>query len=74
VSEVSAGRIRRVDQWGNVSIVAGKFDDSLNKNRDGSGIRARFNSPRGIALDIARRVLYVADLENSAVRRIELRK
>jgi sugar lactone lactonase YvrE len=72
VSEVGAGRIRQVDSSGNVSVVAGGFFNSASKNRDGSGVEARFSSPRGITLDVLRRVLYVADLENSSIRKIEL--
>jgi sugar lactone lactonase YvrE len=72
VSEVGAGRIRRVDSSGNVSVVAGRFYVSASKNRDGSGVEARFSSPRGITLDFLHRVLYVADLENSSIRKIEL--
>jgi sugar lactone lactonase YvrE len=72
VSEVGAGRIRQVDSSGNVSVVAGGFFNSASKNRDGSGVEARFSSPRGITLDVLHRVLYVADLENSSIRQIEL--
>ena len=72
VSEVGAGRIRRVDGSGNVSVVAGPLNSSKNKNRDGSGVESRFNAPRGIAIDVMGRTLYVADLENSAIRRILL--
>jgi sugar lactone lactonase YvrE len=70
VSEVFGNAIRRVDPSGNVSTLAG---DGLARFRDGLGVDARFDSPRGLAIDIQRRILYVADTENFRIRKIELR-
>ena len=70
VSDFAGNRIRRIDTEGNVSTVAG---DQKTKFRDGPGITATFNLPRGIALDRQRGILYVADTENQRVRAIALR-
>jgi sugar lactone lactonase YvrE len=71
VSEVSGDRVRRIDTSGNVTTLAG--DNNTNKFRDGAGLRATFDSPRGIAIDRQRGILYVADTENFRVRKIQLR-
>jgi DNA-binding beta-propeller fold protein YncE len=39
---------------------------------DGSGAAARFNRPRGLALDAAASLLYVADTDNRALRRVNV--
>ena len=70
VSEVFGNDIRRVDSLGNVSALAG---GGSFKFRDGLGIDAKFNQPRGLAIDVQRRILYVADTENFRIRKIELR-
>lgn len=70
VSDFAGNRIRRIDSEGNVSTVAG---DQKTKFRDGPGITATFNLPKGIALDRQRGILYVADSENQRVRAIALR-
>lgn len=70
VAEFGASDIRRIDPAGNVTSVAG--GGSL-KLRDGLGIDARFNLPRGLAIDTQRGVLYIADYENFVIRRIAVR-
>jgi sugar lactone lactonase YvrE len=70
VSEAANNAIRRVDQEGNVSTLAGGGSARL---RDGPGVEARFNGPRGLAIDRQRGVLYVADYENFSIREIQLR-
>ncbi len=70
VSDMGTNLIRRVDTLGNVSTLAG---GSSKKFRDGTGLRATFNRPRGLAIDRAQGILYVADYENFRVRRIDLR-
>jgi len=69
ISEVSGTRIRRLDPLGNITLVAG---DGRVRFRDGPGILARFDNPRGLAIDRARRVLYVADTEHFRIRSIAL--
>lgn len=67
VSEFGGGFIRRVDPQGNVSTIAG---GTGKKVKDGAGLDATFNAPRGIAID--GNVLYVADYENFRIRKIIL--
>jgi sugar lactone lactonase YvrE len=70
VSEFGASDIRRIDAAGNVTTLAG---GGALKLRNGTGIDARFNQPRGLAIDRQRGVLYVADYENLVIRAIDLR-
>ena len=70
VSDILAGQIRRVDPNGNVNTITG---GTRRKFRDGPGLSAAFNQPRGITLDRAHGFLYVADSENFRIRRITLR-
>jgi sugar lactone lactonase YvrE len=70
VSEFAASDIRRIDPARNVTTVAG---GGGSKQRDGSGIFARFNAPRGLAIDAQRGILYVADYEDLVIRAIALR-
>jgi len=70
VSEFGNNDIRRIDTLGNVTTVAGGGGAKL---RDGTGVEARFNQPRGLAIDSQRGFLYVADYENLVIRKIVLR-
>src|SRR5207247_5974016 len=56
VSEFGTSDIRRIDAAGNVTTLAGGGGLKL---RDGAGLDARFNQPRGLAIDRQRRVVYV---------------
>lgn len=67
VADTGNHSIRRIDSNGNVTTLAG---DGTAGFADGTGSSARFNSPRGVAVDNQGRVL-VADTGNHAVRRIE---
>jgi sugar lactone lactonase YvrE len=69
VSEILNNTIRLIDTLGNVTTVAG----SKSKFEDGPGLTAKFDNPRGLALDRQRGILYVADQENSRIRKIVLR-
>jgi DNA-binding beta-propeller fold protein YncE len=69
VSEFGASDIRRIDRGGNVTTLAGGGGQKL---RDGPGLEARFNQPRGLAIDRQRRHLFVADYENLVIRKIDL--
>ncbi|HEY7544698.1 MAG TPA: SMP-30/gluconolactonase/LRE family protein, partial [Blastocatellia bacterium] len=69
ISEVTGNRIRRLDPAGNVTTLAG--GDGV-KFRDGPGLEARFNSPRGLLIDRQRGMLFVADTEHFSVRTIQL--
>jgi sugar lactone lactonase YvrE len=70
VSEVGSAIIRRVDPDGNVNTLAGGKNLKL---KDGPGIQATFNSPKGLAIDAAHGVLYVADFGHFIIRKIQLR-
>lgn len=67
VSEFGTNRIRRVDLAGNVSTIAGT---GAIKFKEGAGLKATFNAPRGLAVEGG--FLYVADYENLRIRRIPL--
>ncbi|HSO76408.1 MAG TPA: hypothetical protein VLU47_16360, partial [Blastocatellia bacterium] len=69
VSDVGLHSVRRIDPNGSVSAFAGGNNP---KHRDGTGVFARFDSPRGLTIDTQRRILYVADTENFRIRRIAL--
>jgi sugar lactone lactonase YvrE len=69
VSELASNGVRRVDPAGNVSAFAG---GGSSKFKDGTGVEARFNNPRGLAIDRPGRILYVADTENFRIRSIAL--
>jgi RHS repeat-associated protein len=66
VADTSNNRIRRIALDGTVTTVAGDGTAGL---LDGPGNQARFNSPRGIAVDQQGNI-YVADTGNAAVRLI----
>ncbi|HET6978762.1 MAG TPA: RHS repeat-associated core domain-containing protein [Pyrinomonadaceae bacterium] len=68
VADSANNRIRKIGTNGTVSTVAGDGTPGL---VDGTGSQARFNSPRGIAVDIQGNI-YVADTGNAAVRKIDL--
>jgi sugar lactone lactonase YvrE len=59
--------IRKITAAGKMTVLAGKVGE--NGNADGAGEAARFDSPRGVAVDGAGYV-YVADSENGTVREI----
>lgn len=59
--------IRKISPAGVVTTLAGLYQNI--GSADGVGSAARFNSPRGVAVDAAGRV-YVADTNNSTIRRI----
>lgn len=59
--------IRKITSAGVVNTLAGLVGN--NGFADGTGSNARFNSPRGIAVDGSRN-LYVAEFENSTIRKI----
>lgn len=66
VADTGNHSIRRIDSGGNVTTLAG---DGTAGFADGPGAAARFNNPKGVAVDNLGYV-YVADTGNHRVRRI----
>ena len=64
VSDAGAGTIRRIAAGGAVTTFAG---DGTSGYLDGTGTAARFNQPRGLAVDGSGN-LYVGDMGNSCIR------
>ena len=67
VADAYNHRIRKIDTIGNVTTLAG---DGNSGYVDGRGTSARFNFPRGLAVDNAGNV-YVADQNNDRIRKID---
>lgn len=68
VSDEEGCTLRKVDAQGNVSTLAGSAGQC--GFADGVGIQARFNSPRGMAIDSGTGNLYVADNGNHIIRKV----
>ena len=69
VSDDSNHRIRKITPAGIVSTLAGPTGAPVTGDADGPASSARFNLPRGIALDGAGN-LYVTDIKNAIIRKI----
>src|SRR5688572_25591787 len=69
VADTGNNSIRRITPEGVVTTLAGGLSPSNTGNTDGTGLAARFASPRGVAVDTSGSV-YVADRDNNLVRRI----
>lgn len=67
VADTGNHSIRKIDSSGNVTTFAGDGTAGLT---NGTGAAARFNTPKGVAIDSLGKV-YVADTGNHAVRKIE---
>ena len=67
VADTNASTVRMISPAGNVTTLAGLAETV--GSADGTGSAARFNRPRGIAVDAAGTV-YVVDLAGHTVRRI----
>ncbi|MHB1045548.1 MAG: SMP-30/gluconolactonase/LRE family protein [Thermoanaerobaculia bacterium] len=67
VGDYGNRRIRKIDTSGNVSTLAGSGSYGF---ADGPGASAMFSSPAGVAVDASGNV-YVADSENSRIRKID---
>ncbi len=72
VADTQNSRIRRIDPAGQVTTLAGPGSDvsAAAGYSDQPGTAARFNEPRGVALD-KDGALYVADTDNNRIRRID---
>jgi sugar lactone lactonase YvrE len=67
VADTNNHTIRKITAAGVVSTLAGNV--GANGNTDGTGSAARFNGPRGVAVDSSG-IVYVADTKNFAIRMI----
>ena len=67
VSDTESHTIRKITPGGAVTTLAGKAGQA--GSTDGPGSSARFNAPRGLAID-GQRNLYVADTNNLSIRKI----
>lgn len=70
VADTEARVIRKISQ-GTISLLAGTGAKGF-AGDGGAATLARFNNPTGLALDIARNALYVADTGNHRIRKIDL--
>jgi RHS repeat-associated protein len=69
VADEQHHEIKLVSPAGVITVLAGAGKQGL---KDGKGLAAEFKDPRGIAFDAVRRVLFVADSGNSAIRQVAL--
>lgn len=69
IADSNNNTIRKVTAAGVVSTFAGTKQTTYSDLVDGVGANARFDSPRGMAVD-ASGTLYVADYQNHAIRKI----
>lgn len=69
IADSNNNTIRKVTAAGVVSPFAGTKQTTYSDLVDGVGANARFDSPRGMAVD-ASGTLYVADYQNHAIRKI----
>jgi sugar lactone lactonase YvrE len=67
VADAGSSTIRKISTSGVVSTLAGK--SNTGGSVDGPGAEARFDSPAGVAVDLAGNV-YVADFGSSTIRKI----
>ena len=69
ISDTGHDRIVILDLDGQVQSVIGTGEKG---NVDGEITEARFNRPSGIAYDVEKRILYVADRGNNSIRKVTL--
>ncbi|WP_277509284.1 immunoglobulin domain-containing protein [Ereboglobus sp. PH5-5] len=70
VADTGNHTIRRADNYGSVTTLAGMAGQAGYSN--GTGTSARFNKPTALALDSTYQNLYIADSNNSVIRKLNL--
>lgn len=70
VADTDNNRIRRISTTGLVTTLAG---DGTAGYAEGATASARFNAPRGIALNSANTELFIVDQDNNRIRKIVLK-
>ncbi|AWI08623.1 immunoglobulin domain-containing protein [Ereboglobus luteus] len=70
VADTGNHTIRRVSEYGSVTTLAGIAGQAGYSN--GTGTNARFNKPTALALDSTYQNLYIADSNNSVIRKLNL--
>lgn len=70
VADTDNNRIRRISTTGVVTTLAG---DGTAGYAEGATTNARFNAPRGIALNSANTELFIVDQDNNRIRKIVLK-
>jgi uncharacterized repeat protein (TIGR02543 family) len=71
VADMGNHRIRKITPDGQVTTLAGSTQGYAEKTERGPD--AKFNHPRGVAVDSAGNNVYVADFENNRIRKITVR-
>jgi sugar lactone lactonase YvrE len=69
VADTENHAIRKITTDGAVTLLAGSGDSALSGTTDATGTAARFNHPKGVAVD-ASNYIYVADSGNHSIRYI----
>ncbi len=70
VTDTGHNRVVMTDLAGKNTVVIGSGEEG---KADGSYEQARFNRPQGLCLDESGETLYLADTENHAIRKIDLK-
>ncbi|MDH4199758.1 MAG: hypothetical protein OEV66_05180 [Spirochaetia bacterium] len=63
--------IRRINTVGTVTTVAGSAGTTGLVNNANPGL-AQFSSPKGVVMDVANTILYIADTGNNAIRKYDI--
>ncbi|HYU26444.1 MAG TPA: SMP-30/gluconolactonase/LRE family protein, partial [Thermoanaerobaculia bacterium] len=67
VADTAHHRVLTVSAAGQVTVLAGSGTPGF---ADGTGAQAQFKEPAGIAIDETRKIVYVADTSNNAIRAV----